>query len=353
MRTFIFGAGASVHAGYPLASQLWQCLEHWVLTSSGENDDFRRAVETMNTEFDLSKSFELVLTDLDERIDLLLKEKPTAEARIREKVALLGVRTTVQMMIPYCFNSLRAQPAEIYKVFANDVLAPRDAIITFNYDLALDRELKKSGKWSIGNGYGFVINGSSPEDSPCKLFKLHGSTNWRGEVFQGRLGFAQVSPTSLSLGQRPVIEPSEFEYLGYDSMTDSQCRSGRARIESLIMPTANKKFFIDTSFGPEWKDFWDFLWIHAGEALNRSNEVHLIGYSLPSYDTRARELLATRIDENAIVTVCSHNGTLIVVDSVKELLSLRNVDVRPACASSFEDWVLRFKQDSDRESGRM
>jgi hypothetical protein len=70
MRTFVFGAGASVHAGYPLAFDLWRCMEQWVRATP--TADFLHAVNVMTAEFDLNKSFELVLTDLDNRIDSIL-----------------------------------------------------------------------------------------------------------------------------------------------------------------------------------------------------------------------------------------------------------------------------------------
>lgn len=146
MKTFIFGAGASAHAGYPLASELWRAMEGWAQATFPEDHDFRNAVDTMNAEFDLSKSFELVLTDLDDRIEPLLKERPTTAEGIREKVMLVYLRLAVKTMIPAYFNSLRSQPAELYRVFANGMLAPGDAVITFNYDLALDREMKRARK---------------------------------------------------------------------------------------------------------------------------------------------------------------------------------------------------------------
>jgi len=223
------------------------------------------------------------------------------------------------------------------------VLAPGDAVITFNYDLALDREMKRAGKWSIGNGYGFEIDTVSLGDSPCKLFKLHGSTNWRGELFRGSEGFGQTSWEDLSLGQRPIIDPSEFQFLEYGNASDPQCHNGRARIESIIMPTANKKFFNGTSLGREWEGFWDSLWLQAGEALNSSNEVYLIGYSVPGYDARARDLLGKRFNKNAAVRVCCRNGTADVIESLKKLIHLGNTDIQPARATTFEDWVSSMK----------
>ncbi|MHB8526265.1 MAG: SIR2 family protein [Candidatus Acidiferrales bacterium] len=340
MRTFIFGAGASVHAGYPLATDLWQFMERWARTTFPAGNYFRDAVDTMNAKFDVSKSFELVLTDLDGRIESSLRATPATPEDNIEKHVLIQLREAVKRMIPQYFNSLRSRPAELYDIFAADVLAPGDVVITFNYDLALDRALKRSDKWSIGDGYGFAVNIIPFGDSPCKLFKLHGSANWRGELFQGMRGFAQGNWEDLSLGQRPIIDPSEFEYLGYSDTSDPEGHNGIARIESLIMPTANKKFFNETSLGREWEAFWDSLWSQAGEALEISEEVHLIGYSIPEYDTRARELLATKINKRAAIRVCCHSGTANVVEALK---CLGKTDVQAAPATTFEGWISRMR----------
>ncbi len=302
----------------------------------------------MNEEFDLSKSFELVLTDLDNRIEPFLKNRPTTPEGIQEKVSLVYLRVALRAMIPCYFNSLRSQSAELYKSFASNALSPGDAVITFNYDLALDRELKRSGMWSIGSGYGFAVGGVDSENSPCKLFKLHGSTNWRGELFQGNLGFSQLGPGEMSLGQRPVIGASEFEYLGYADSSDPQDHKSRVSVECLIMPTARKQFFNQTSLGREWEGFWDSLWSQAGEALANSSEVHVIGYSIPEYDARARDLLATRIGESALIEVCCHSGTSAVVESLKRLGHLH---VEPACSTAFEGWVSSTETHGTRGPG--
>lgn len=144
----------------------------------------------------------------------------------------------------------------------------------------------------------------------------------------------------MSLGQRPIVGPSEFEYLGYSNASDPQGHNGRVSIECLIMPTAKKQFFNQTSLGREWEGFWNSLWSRAGEALATSDEVHLIGYSVPEYDARARELLAKRIEKNAQIRVCCHSGTTGVVESLKHL---GNIHVQPAYARTFEGWVSGMK----------
>jgi hypothetical protein len=71
-----------------------------------------------------------------------------------------------------------------------------------------------------------------------------------------------------------------------------------------------------------------------------SKEVHLIGYSLPEYDNRARELLARNIGKSIPINVCCHNGTDGVIAALKQL---GNTHVQPACAVTFEGWVSSMK----------
>lgn len=286
----------------------------------------------MNAEFDLTKPFELVLTDLDDRIESLRSAVETE--RLIQKHVLTQTRDLVAEMICSYFDTVRSAPAELYRVFVGDVLGRGDALITFNYDVALDRELARSGKWSPSNGYGFVTDGSFGNSS-CRLFKLHGSTNWEGELFQGMTGFFQGSWTNLSLGRRPVIRQSELAHLGYENSADPEDHRGTVRVKALIMPTARKRFFKQTSLGLEWKDFWDCLWQQAEDAVKASNEVCLIGYSVPGYDTRARELFS-KIDKMTSISVCCGSATDSVIDV---LARLTRCHVQAAGAVYFEDWV--------------
>lgn len=334
MRTFVFGAGASFHAGYPLSNDLWRAMEDWARNNFSNNHLFRDVVEALNERFDTSKSFELVLTDLDMRIKGLSNAEKDKDPL--EKHILLQVQRSIATMIPSYFDSLRGHQAELYDIFATDLLAPGDALITFNYDLALDRALKGSGKWSVGDGYGFAVDTALFGNSSCLLLKLHGSTNWRGELFQGNLGFFQGSWTDLSLGQRPVIYPVDFEFLGYPNSSDPRCHNARASVESLILPTANKEFFKRTSLGLEWEAFWNCLWVQAENFLKESDEVFLIGYSVPEYDTRARALLKDNIKKSTQIQVCCHTGT---TDVVKSLKGLGLANVRSASSTTFEAWV--------------
>jgi hypothetical protein len=341
MRTFIFGAGASIHAGYPLASEMWPALSGWVLQSCPPEPLFQDVVAQMNAQFDVSQPFESVLTDLQQRIEILVRKASISEAENFEKHNLLQLSRAAEYMVCCYFNAIRTQPAELYEKFASEVLAPGDTVITFNYDVALDRALRRSGKWTIRDGYGFEIERLPLECSMCRLLKLHGSTNWRGELFGGMEGFIQWNGPSL--GERPVVDRAEFEYLGYNGMSDERCHNGRAWIGSLIMPTEDKRFYKQTSHGLEWQKFWDFLWRQAEYALRMSNKIYIVGYSLPEYDTRARELLA-KAPANAQVNVCCRTATHGIVEALKKL-GLMNT--APCKATTFADFLCDKRRAAD------
>ncbi len=330
MKTYVFGAGASVHAHYPLASRLWPSVEGWVRKEPLAHI-YRSAVDNLQELFDTLKPFELLLTELDDRISQTSDQ------------FLVSLRNHAQLMVYDYFNSIRENPAELYRLFAQDILTSQDTVITFNYDVSLDRELCRSGKWSVLAGYGFVIDQpygvaiDQPTAGPsCKLLKLHGSTNWIAQVLGGLRGPGAVNLDEPLLGTRPVIPTPEMIYLGTD-LVDRRFRMGTGFTPNLIMPAANKKFFIPTSFDPrELEDFWDSLWLQAKEAIASSDEVHIIGYSLPEYDDRARHLLLGTMRREIEVLICCRSGTNELVKLFRDS-GLTNV--RAGSDGTFEEWV--------------
>ncbi len=281
--------------------------------------------------FDTSKPFEVLLTDLDELISHTSDQ------------SLVSLRNSAQMMIYDYFNRIRGNSAELYRVFAHDILTPQDIVVTFNYEVALDRELCKSGKWNVLTGYGFVIDRpygpviDQPLAQPsCKLLKLHGSTNWIAQVFGGLQGAGAVDFDEPMLGRRPVIPTPEMIYLG-THLVDPRFRTGTGFVANLIMPAANKKFFIETSFNPrELEDFWDLLWLQAKEAIATSDEVHIIGYSLPEYDNRARDLLLQSMRRETEVRICCRSGTN---DLVELFRNSGFTNAHKGADGTFEGWL--------------
>lgn len=109
------------------------------------------------------------------------------------------------------FDAIRSAPAVLYDSLAC-LVRPDDVVITFNYDLGVERALRAAGSWDVKRGYGFPIE-SADTPSPVEVLKLHGSTNWRALLFGGRTGF---SVARNSVGNRPVLffRP-DLAYVGY------------------------------------------------------------------------------------------------------------------------------------------
>jgi hypothetical protein len=84
----------------------------------------------------------------------------------------------------------------------------------------------------------------------------------------------------------------------------------------MILPARCKQFFAESSFGQLHKDLWDCLWYQAAEALRRSDEILICGYSIPQFDNRACELLVNE-DYSASIEVCCGGDTQKVVEQLR------------------------------------
>ena len=230
MTTYVLGAGASRHVGYPFAKSMGNGLFEWMdLHSNSGCFCFRDAAEALKEHFGNTEDIEELLTKVDELIDC---PEPTAEQlRVKGRLANYDKPALIEAIREW-FTEIRQQPAEAYRLFARRIVEPGDLIISFNYDVSLDRELKLAGKWQVGDGYGFRIDGLA-DGSPVKLLKLHGSANWLARV---------------PLGGRPLLDCSELSFLGYPGERDPLFPEGNIpAIPPMILPGRCKRFYFDTS----------------------------------------------------------------------------------------------------------
>jgi len=318
MRVFVLGAGASVHAGYPLTKDLGPKLFDYVKGNGGpRNYPYWPDLDEL-AEYGSPSDIEELVTSLEAH------EKPGTK--------LAGLR---EALCSY-FDSIRPREAELYKRFANAIVPPADTIISFNYDLSLELELKRAGTWEASDGYGFDLGICSLPKSSVKLLKLHGSTNWVDLLFEGARGFSQGNGDSL--GPRPVF-PWGLDHLGYPGIKDPRWRQGGVeRAGSMVLPSRNKKYHVSTSINPrEREGFWNLLWGQAADALRRADEIIIIGYSLPAADSRARALLLDRGNHDAPLTICCGSRS---TDIGKEFVQAGFVRGK-ICFDfgRFEDWL--------------
>jgi hypothetical protein len=331
---YVFGAGASRHAGYPLASGMGESLLNSMLQST--NSLQVASAEYLIDHFGKPVDFEEWLTRIELRHGEVQHDL-TAEGRL--EYSRLGTRLSCLMDgLRGWFSEIRERSvAPTYAAFSDRIVHAGDAVITFNYDDALERELRRAGKWDVfSQGYGFPF-GNGKDKCDVSLLKLHGSVNWLWNLFGGaRVGsvFAVNGPTSM--GDFPIMLSADLRYLGYDNPSGPGIYQGGGALGTLILPGRNKRFYIETSFGTETQDFWEVLWSQAEEALRVCSKVVVCGYSLPSADQRARDLLFNAPPKGARIEVASGRDSERIAEEFK---NWQFSSVTTFGTGYFEDWL--------------
>jgi hypothetical protein len=226
----------------------------------------------------------------------------------------------------------RQHPAPAYEQFATEVVKPGDRIISFNYDVSLDSRLCKSGKWSVGDGYSFPVQGL-PCGSVVSIIKLHGSINWFALLFQGMTG--TFASDGRALGDRPAFCDADLSALGYTGVADPLFpRRGSAAIQPLILPTSRKRFYFQTNLRREWEHFWAHLWRRARRSVRDSARIVICGYGMQPIDRRGCNLLLRGTIEADISVCCGGDSSRIV-----EQLRTNGRTAHLAPELFFETWV--------------
>jgi hypothetical protein len=342
MTTYVLGAGASRDAGYPLAKTMASELLQWMKHQTRDPNSY--AARYPATAQFLEETFAPV-ANVEDLITAILKlideyENGTREQRVK--------RTLLANEYGVLKNAVRAWFAEIqqgaalrssvYKDFAKNIVVPGDCIITFNYDVSLDRELRLAGKFEVGDGYGFPMEGL-PRNSATKVFKLHGSTSWLALLFGGMTSGPSTFLPGNTLGPRPVIGKNELSFLGYTDAVDPRFGQGGAALPVMIFPARSKDFYFAASTGSEYVGFWDDLWWQAAEALKSASRVAVCGYSLQPVDERARKHLLNDPKKGAEIIVASGEDTERIVKDFRETGYSKAVAAEEVL---FDKWVASF-----------
>jgi hypothetical protein len=194
--------------------------------------------------------------------------------------------------------------------------------------------LRASGKWNVGDGYGFVAEGL-PCRSTVKLLKLHGSINWWAVLFGGRTSGRFSFPPRGAMGSRPALTSADLESLGYSGLSDPLYPSTTPATDPpMIFPTNRKQFFFATNLGRELEGFWDRLWRAARRAVRGSDRVVVCGYGMFPIDRRGCNLLLTG-ELPAEIEVCSASQSERIVRQLQD----HGRNARCAQQIHFEEWV--------------
>lgn len=343
MTTYVLGAGASHHAGYPLANTMASEVLEWM--KSPKHDPASYAARYPSTARFIEESFSPVgnIEDLISAIQKLIQdyEHGTSEQRTRRTI-VANEYGVFQTAVRTWFAEIQYGPAlesPVYRDFARSIVSQGDCIISFNYDVSLERELKLAGKFEVGDGYGFPIE-TLPTGSATKVLKLHGSANWLALLFGGITSGPFAFTPGNTLGSRPVIPKNELSFLGYTDANDPKFGKGGAALPVMIFPARSKNFYFSANTGVEYSDFWNDLWRQAAIALESSARIVICGYSLLAVDDRARSLLLNRPKKNAEIIIASGTDTDRIATEYRNAGYVR---ARAADDVWFQTWVAKVR----------
>lgn len=294
---FVLGAGFSRFAGMPLVQQLREQVFRWL----DENPSDPRVSVHMSPlpnwpEFPNGKFWDSI-----RRIDPK-NNRGFEELIIDLRRAENEYPASVQARHALCYACTRllwdkqrtlVELPESYLSFAR-IVRSELGVISFNWDLVCERALET--EWV---SWGYSLGAQLP------VIKPHGSLNWTNHLMQedwrriitNPVGFAQIAPTDCSISYMSGA-PFEDPLLAYDS-SDLRC---------LLFPGCDD--LLDHEVGPRARKEKVRLWADANSLLERAKRVAFIGYSLPRYDSEARQVLEHAC-RGKTVTVCNPDPAVI------------------------------------------
>lgn len=345
-RIFLLGAGFSKEAGLPLGNELIDFILNKLKNSANvldtgdtgfyqEISDFLKGIQIKFPE--LIEDVELLFTEIDLALignfAGLFKDIGFSIEDLRMfRMKLSGALVRAFEYAHFEFSYERAEKILERREDANQIfwkfcqnLNKEDTVITFNYDLIIEKGLWLQNKWTFLDGYGLNKNindfqdtwgGRYPSDKPIesfvKVYKPHGSLGWVYDDSSGQI----------------IFMPNYFP--GYTGLfCEKNLHTAGARWDegtTFIEPSYIKQFD-----RPIILDIWE----KAFHEIQQSNELIIIGYSLPEADTAARIFLATGVRSSQILSITVVNLSNEVFDKFEGLFGRKVLRKR----MSFKEWV--------------
>ena len=219
------------------------------------------------------------------------------------KDELDGVRKKLQTYIYLVLNRLKFN--ELAEKFS-EIIAPSDQIITFNYDLILEKLLLHLDKWYPLNGYVGVHRFEKDSDrkdletqgkrSKIQIHKMHGSINWRIPQPRSLERLQGINEVMI------VMDDWENNGFHFDGLLQRQpYKTSSPYVEG------HEPESILLSFVKPFKEKEIFqVWQSAMRFMSTRKELVIIGYSFRPEDSNAFLLLSMLPQRCNIILVDPH-----------------------------------------------
>lgn len=357
---FILGAGASYKAGVPLMANFLDVAEN--LWKTGKVQQFEKQFENVfkgRSELQqVHSKAQLNIQNIEsvfvafEMGKTLQKFGEFKDTEIDDLVASMKsvILATIETKLEFHTTERRIYPPEPYGEFVDmidklknqSVSKQNVAIITFNYDLALDFALYHKG---IELYYGLE---EKPRNDLIPFLKLHGSLNW-AQCSECE----SVVPWYLSdyyLTRRLNLSRSSKTYKLRIGSKIGQHKHGNHKVlsEPLIAPPTWSK--------SEYYKVLSPVWSCAAKELSDAENIFVIGYSLPESDSFFRYLYALGTVGTTLVKrfwVFDPDETGDVEKRFKKLLGHGAEQAFRKFTLTFSEAIGEINKTFDDSSGRM
>jgi hypothetical protein len=270
-RVFLLGAGVSTSHGIAAAKDI---LRHSISGLTQTDSNSAKLVHSLLTYLYPSFRPEMLnYPNIEDFLNLLEMAKTFNSADFIQSSLwptsrLDDVRTaTLKAVTDYIWNAMQlGQNTRAIRDFVACCIKPGDVIITFNWDLTIERALEDEDLWF------WYESGSD-----VTLLKPHGSVDW---FDLKALPPAKEKKTVRKLDGKIGVY-TRFNFAEYQELRDL--------LPVIVPPVASKNF--DRSF---LKTTWRAVY----RALSGAAELYVMGYSLPKEDQFARLVLGRAIRNN-------------------------------------------------------
>src|SRR5258708_4203529 len=135
-----------------------------------------------------------------------------------------------------------------------------------------------------------------------RCLKPHGSVNWIAWLFEGS---KDPGPAFQSIGNHPMVDNTDASLPKHRKEILNPEFTGGALTGSvsLVLPLHSKRFSVPTTIGDEWVAFYEHLWNNVVRALRQSEQIVVIGYSMPEADKQARGAILHHANKNAPIQI--------------------------------------------------
>jgi hypothetical protein len=279
-RVFVIGAGVSASCGIAVANQI---LREAVMRM--EDTDSAKTSRIHDLLRYLYPNFEIRLRNypnIEDFLNLLeMAKRFNSEEFITS--SLWSVRRlnevkrhTLRAVTDYLWDRMAdKRKQQNISEFANGNLREGDTIITFNWDLTLERALEE-----YRGDPGFLYTYSDKrEEKHFTLLKPHGSIDW----FAKKAVHGLVPEKNLGTLDDQLCYYPRFNRADHPRLLEVP--------PVIVPPVALKQFGFDFL-----KRTWRFVY----RAISRAKELYMIGYSLPREDQFARLVFRRAIRNNIL-----------------------------------------------------